>query len=338
MKTKKFICRSMIRPTISLWALIIMFGLGNANAQSDSTSRSSSNFKTPDSIPPDMLAFHRQMAEDMRNSGGSRSGGADKAHYNVLAVGPFDNSPQYFYVDTKIPFIPESVPQIHINGYNYAHPNKAISLTLGWYHWAGTWYWAQYRCDLGYYNPSRIRLGTYNDAGTTMVRIEIANDGIYWTSYFFSATDINPWCLSSYENWTYHEGAMPSGTGNITTVGEYGYVNIGSPTSPTTLTVAGTILAREVKVEANAGADFVFAPNYRLRPLSEVEQFITANKHLPDIAPADSMMQNGVNMGEMQIKLLQKIEELMLYTIEQQKQIDVLRQEIETLKGIKNED
>jgi len=107
-----------------------------------------------------------------------------------------------------------------------------------------------------------------------------------------------------------------------------GNVGIGTDNPTHKLTVAGTIGAREVIVDANTGADFVFAPDYRLRPLSEVEQFIAANRHLPEIAPADEMAQNGVNMGEFQIQLLQKIEELTLYVIEQQKQIEELREEL----------
>ena len=92
-----------------------------------------------------------------------------------------------------------------------------------------------------------------------------------------------------------------------------------------TITVAGIVNAREIIVNANAGADFVFESDYRLRPLAEVEQFITENKHLPDIAPAAEMIQNGVNMGEFQIQLLQKIEELTLYIIELKKEIDELK-------------
>ena len=87
----------------------------------------------------------------------------------------------------------------------------------------------------------------------------------------------------------------------------------------------GTIRANEVRV-ASGGADFVFADDYSLRSLKEVEQFIIENKHLPEIAPADEMIQNGVNMGEFQIQLLQKIEELTLYVIELEKRLS----EVET--------
>ena len=94
----------------------------------------------------------------------------------------------------------------------------------------------------------------------------------------------------------------------------------------------GTINARSVYVDANVGADFVFEPDYHLRPLSEVEQFINENKHLPDIAPAACMIENGVDVGEFQIQLLQKIEELTLYVIEQQKLIEELKREIDKIK------
>jgi hypothetical protein len=107
-----------------------------------------------------------------------------------------------------------------------------------------------------------------------------------------------------------------------------GNVGIGT-TDPTKidskLTVAGVIHSQEVKVTVSAGADFVFADDYSLRPLSEVETFIRQNKHLPEIAPASEMESDGVQVGKMQIKLLQKVEELTLYLIELKKEVEDLK-------------
>lgn len=254
---------------------------------------------------------------------------------NVLAVGPApEHDIAYFYVDTKIAYSDRPAPQIHITGYNYAHPNRAVKLTLSWYVWQNNFFFTQYRSDLGYYNPSRIRVGSYDDSGVQRIRLEIAIDNVYWCSYFFSATDVNS-LPSDYGNWKYAWGAMPADTKNITVVKEYNYVGIGTNKPTSTLTVAGDVRAREVRVETTAGADFVFDEDYQLRPLSEVEKFIKENKHLPDIAPADRMVQNGISMGEMQLNLLQKVEELTLYVIELQKQNQKQQEEIEVLKQSK---
>lgn len=93
------------------------------------------------------------------------------------------------------------------------------------------------------------------------------------------------------------------------------------------LDVNGSIRARELKVDMQ-GADFVFEDNYQLRSLNEVEDFIQANKHLPDVAPAKEMQENGVNQSEMNQLLLRKIEELTLYVIEQQGEIEVLKKKL----------
>ncbi len=100
-----------------------------------------------------------------------------------------------------------------------------------------------------------------------------------------------------------------------------GNVGIGTDTPDYKLDVKGTIRAREVVVNLNEGADFVFEEDYALRPLNEVSDFIIANKHLPEIPSAANMVEKGLDMGEFQIKLLQKIEELTLYIIEQDKRI-----------------
>lgn len=110
-----------------------------------------------------------------------------------------------------------------------------------------------------------------------------------------------------------------------------GNVGIGTTSPSYKLDVNGTIRANEIIVNTT-GADFVFADDYQLRPLSEVKTFIQENKHLPEIKSAQEMQENGVSMNELQIQLLQKIEELTLYLIQQEQIIQELRKEVEQLK------
>jgi hypothetical protein len=105
-----------------------------------------------------------------------------------------------------------------------------------------------------------------------------------------------------------------------------GFVGIGTEDPKNLLDVKGTIHAQEVKVDMNNWSDFVFHPSYQLKPLIEVEKFIKTNGHLEDIPSATEVEQNGVNVGEMQAKLLQKVEELTLYVIELKKEIEQLKQ------------
>lgn len=90
--------------------------------------------------------------------------------------------------------------------------------------------------------------------------------------------------------------------------------------------------ATEVKVTTSPTADFVFEEHYKLPSLEEVEAHIKTKKHLPEIASAKEMEKEGVNIGEFQIQLLQKIEELTLYSIEQNKQLKMQNEEINNLK------
>lgn len=93
----------------------------------------------------------------------------------------------------------------------------------------------------------------------------------------------------------------------------------------------GKVYATEVNVmlpENFPVPDYVFASNYNLMSLNDLEQYITANKHLPGVPSAKEVSNNGncINLGEMQNILLEKIEGLTLYTIEQQKQIDAQKE------------
>ncbi|MBL0743095.1 hypothetical protein [Chryseolinea lacunae] len=113
-----------------------------------------------------------------------------------------------------------------------------------------------------------------------------------------------------------------------------GNVGIGTtnPNPYAKLTVAGDINAREVRVTVDAGADFVFDNDYSLKDLKDVDQYIKEHKHLPGIASAEEMKSEGVELGKMDVKLLQKIEELTLYLIDLKKEIENLKVENKTLK------
>ncbi|GGF10680.1 hypothetical protein SAMN05443634_1176 [Chishuiella changwenlii] len=97
----------------------------------------------------------------------------------------------------------------------------------------------------------------------------------------------------------------------------------------------GKFEAKEIKVTESPTADFVFEEDYKLPTLQEVEQHIKEKKHLPEIASAKQMEKEGVNIGEFQIQLLQKIEELTLYIIEQNKEIEEQNNRIKKLEKIK---
>jgi len=120
---------------------------------------------------------------------------------------------------------------------------------------------------------------------------------------------------------THDGGAGGLGTRDRMVINKDGFVGIGTINPQSLLAVAGKITAQEVEVTMTGWADFVFADDYYLRPLTEVEQFINANRHLPDVPSEAEVLQNGVNVGEMSATLLQKIEELTLYIIDLNKRI-----------------
>lgn len=95
--------------------------------------------------------------------------------------------------------------------------------------------------------------------------------------------------------------------------------------------VNGTIQAKEVRVETG-WADYVFEKDYPLPTLESVAAFVEINKHLPGIASAKDIQQNGLAVAAMQTKMMEKIEELTLYLIEQNKQIQQLQNKIEVLE------
>jgi hypothetical protein len=127
-------------------------------------------------------------------------------------------------------------------------------------------------------------------------------------------------------------------TANSTTNGKI-YLGSSSVYPNTTgnykLFVEGGIMTEKVKVALRSSAnwaDYVFANDYKLMPLKEVEKFVIANKHLPGIDSAEHLAKNGIDVAEMQSKQMEKIEELTLYIIDQNKTLEKQNKEIEELK------
>ncbi len=107
-------------------------------------------------------------------------------------------------------------------------------------------------------------------------------------------------------------------------------VNIGtSIATPSTykLGVGGRIICEELKVKLQSSGwpDYVFGKNYKLKPLDELEQYINSNHHLPNIPAAQTVEKEGLEVGEMQRRMMEKIEELTLYVIALKKEIELLK-------------
>jgi hypothetical protein len=101
-------------------------------------------------------------------------------------------------------------------------------------------------------------------------------------------------------------------------------VGVGTPNPAYKLDVCGTMRAKEVRV-ATGWCDYVFADDYILKPLSEVETFIKENKHLPDVTKGSIIESEGLEVGKTSAQMIKKIEELTLYVIDLQKQVNELK-------------
>ncbi|HWA34658.1 MAG TPA: hypothetical protein VG737_11035 [Cyclobacteriaceae bacterium] len=130
----------------------------------------------------------------------------------------------------------------------------------------------------------------------------------------------------------------PSGGGNLVqrmVIDENGYVGIGSLNPSQMLTVNGAIYGKQVKVDLSVpGPDYVFEKSYSLPTLDAVKSYIEENKHLPEVPSANEMEAKGIDVGEMNMLLLKKVEELTLYVIELKKESEKQQVEIENLKQI----
>ncbi|MCK7560239.1 hypothetical protein MKQ70_37155 [Chitinophaga sedimenti] len=116
-----------------------------------------------------------------------------------------------------------------------------------------------------------------------------------------------------------------------------GSTNVGIGTTDTKgykLAVAGSVIAESLKVKnVNSWPDFVFSKNYQLPSIAEVERFIQEHSHLPGIPSEAEVEKEGIDVGEMNKRLLQKVEELTLYLIEEHKKVAALETQVAELNN-----
>jgi hypothetical protein len=169
-------------------------------------------------------------------------------------------------------------------------------------------------------DAGNVGIGTTSPLGTFSVSRGTAFDG---TATFAGTTHTSHFNYSASED-TYIRGGKDNAKVYIAD-NPGGAVGIGTyTTAGYKLAVGGNIRSKEVVVETG-WADFVFAKEYKLPSLVDVEKYIKANNHLPEIPSAEEIQTNGLKVGEVQTKMMQKIEELTLYIIEMKKEIEALK-------------
>ncbi|MBL7887457.1 MAG: hypothetical protein JNJ52_11970 [Flavobacterium sp.] len=190
--------------------------------------------------------------------------------------------------------------------------------------------------------------------GSTLIQagtnVTVTGTGVTGNPYVISSTATNCNLYSCDGNLTTTTGLRTVTMGNNNlffqtnpAFDSYGRVYIGASSNnftPITATsryrlfVEGGILTERVKVATNGTvnwADYVFADDYKLAPLSDVEKFIKKNNHLPGIESAETLSKDGLDLGDMQAKQMAKIEELTLYVIQQNKEIEELKAQMKAL-------
>jgi len=260
---------------------------------------------------------------------------ASKAqYYDVLSYNVNGTPVNGLNIKTNLPFTNSTqMISLKIEGYAYG-PSEIIDLNISWYIFGGVFRNTSISSAASY-TPEVLLT---NNNGFVNVFI---NDRAYFTRFRITAfakgmSEQSAW----FQGWTVVDEAM-QGTqvanlayknnfrGTVTNEGHlYSMGNVGVGTTDTKgyrLAVNGKIRTQEIKVEAANWPDYVFAKDYKLPSLKETEEHIKQKGHLPGIPSAKEVQSNGVDLGEINAKLLKKIEELTLHLIEKDKEITTLK-------------
>lgn len=191
---------------------------------------------------------------------------------------------------------------------------------------------------IGTTSPS-FKLSVEGEVGITKDYPYLQFNSIQWNDNSFIQTGVT---TAAQANGDYMVLRNPDSKGfnfrqgsyNAMTIQLNGDIGIGTTTPQSKLSVNGHIRATEVKVLADISVpDYVFESDYELLTLKETKEYITENKHLPEIPSAAEIGENGIDLGDMNMRLLKKIEELTLYLIEQSERVERLEKEVSTLKS-----
>ncbi len=188
-----------------------------------------------------------------------------------------------------------------------------------------------------WFNGGKVGIGTNSPNTKLSVRdgaISLTDGGMpfnFWAgvegsnSHLRIGTDYGHYGDAALEVYQNYAGGSEQHPGKVVVNGNMG---VGTRYPDAKLTVNGDIHTREVRVDLDGALapDYVFAADYNLKCLEEVQNYISENGHLPNIPSAKEMEENGVLLKEMNLKLLEKIEELTLYTLEQEKAIQQLQE------------
>jgi len=188
------------------------------------------------------------------------------------------------------------------------------------------------------YNTTRGSIISYNEPAT-LVTLTYNSESYLAVSIINSSALFN----FSFTGYAQNESLLIAADNSVSNVQPFtttldpiimqGNVGIGTTsTGIHKLAVEGSIGARRVKVNQTGWADFVFQPDYQLPTLHEIETYIKSNQHLPGMPTAAEVEKEGLDLGETDKKLLQKIEELTLYLIDQQKQLKSQQEQINLLQ------
>jgi len=282
---------------------------------------------------------------------------SEAQNYSPVLNYNFNGTPTYgIKIKTNIPFTPAAhLPTIIIEGYSFG-PVESIGLILNWYTYSSSSDFYNDASGFYFLNPVISSFGAYTpdvylaaENGKVIIYIDQKDYYQRFTvrAYAQGMSEQSSW----FQGWTtadepntgvksilvpyknkFKGDILLSGNGIWNSSG-----NVGIGTTDTKgykLAVAGNMIAESVKVKLQgAWPDFVFAKSYKLPTLQETQAHISEKGHLPGIPSAAEVKANGIDLGEMNAKLLQKIEELTLHLIEMKRENQDMKKDLIQLMG-----